>query len=124
MSVEVIVALVTGGITVIGGIITLIVTKLLNKNKESFDQTNQLYEGIRKDLERKEEELRYLKGELKVAELLADDYRKMYWNLYEDFAQLKVITQTLLLRSGLTREQIQSIIPFNFDTHLLGDCDD
>lgn len=81
-----------------------------DKKTSSFTHEEKVNEGLRADIVRKEGELSTLKEEIKRIEDLLDNQRKAYWELYDNYMELKIVAKSILLRNGWTLDEIEATI--------------
>ncbi len=106
-----------GVIVAVVGLVGVIAGKVLEKRTESggkkVSHEETVNVGLRDDITRKEKEIIGLKAELRQAEVLADEQRKRYWDLYESYVEIKVLAKSILLKNGWSLEEIDSTIPLD-----------
>lgn len=101
-------------ITVVGGGIVTLILKLTEKRLGRPDaqrvRDENVANGLRTDLERKQNEIIQLKQELKEIEELAESYREKYWALYSELAEIRVQAFKAMQHSGISIEDMEAII--------------
>ncbi|QLF83434.1 hypothetical protein SEA_NICEHOUSE_221 [Rhodococcus phage NiceHouse] len=94
-----------------GGLATAllkILEKFLGKAKEKAEADSGIRSELRLELDRKLEEVKALKDEMKVLEDAADKWRFDYWALFEVFYQLKMISQQIA--DPVLKQKIEAIL--------------
>ena len=101
-------------ITVVGGGIVTLILKVTEKRLGRPDaqrvRDENVANGLRTDLERKQNEIIQLKQELKEIEELAESYREKYWALYSELAEIRVQAFKAMQHSGISIEDMEAII--------------
>lgn len=94
-----------------GGLATAllkILEKFLGKAKEKAEADSGIRSELRLELDRKLDEIKSLKDEMKVLEDAADKWRFDYWSLFEVFYQLKMISQQIT--DPILKQKIEEIL--------------
>ena len=91
-------------------VVSVIAKSRYDKNNAKFTHEENINEGLRNDLVRKESEITNLKKELRDAEDLLDLQRKNLWELEDSYMQLKILAKSILLRNGWTLEEVEITI--------------
>lgn len=108
MLTEGVIVAVVGLVGIIGG---KVMEKRIATGSKKATHEESVNVGLRDDIVRKEKEIIALKAELRMAEDLADEQRKRYWELYESYVEIKVLAKSILLKNGWTLEDIENTIP-------------
>ncbi|AWN04026.1 hypothetical protein PBI_PEREGRIN_201 [Rhodococcus phage Peregrin] len=88
-------------------VVSVIAKSRYDKYNAKFTHEENINEGLRNDLVRKESEITNLKKELRDAEDLLDLQRKNLWELEDSYMQLKILAKSILLRNGWTLEEVE-----------------
>lgn len=111
MSEPIIIAIIGGVSTLITGAILEIVRRFLGRAKDKEVKEEALSAGLRLDLARKEQENASLKKESDRIESEKDQWRELYWSLYEQYMTLRIAARTLLVDSGLSDIELDKLLP-------------
>lgn len=87
-----------------------ILEKFLGKAKEKSEADSGIRSELRLELDRKLDEVKALKVEMRDLEAQADKWRFDYWALFEVFFQLKIIGQLMAQSNPELKAQIDAII--------------
>lgn len=111
MSEAIIIAAIGAGSTLVTGAILEIVRRFLGRAKDKEAKEEALSAGLRLDLARKEQENASLKKEADLIESEKDQWRELYWSLYEQYMTLRITARTLLVKNGLSDIEIDKLLP-------------
>lgn len=101
------VGIIAATVSVIMGLVDMVVKRRTNRIEES----NQFSQGLRTDIDRKNEEIEDLKNTARDVNITLNSYRVAYWSLFESFSMLRNILRNALSDSGWSNERINEVIP-------------